>query len=391
MNDPVMRTAAFEDACEVASTLGPQGPLFLFSAERLTASAEQFLRGFPGDVSYAVKANSTHEVLAVLSRSGIGRWDVASIEEMALVAATCPGAVFNYHNPVKSRHEMELAYGKFGCRRFAVDCGEELRKLSQIVSSPGEVEIAVRFVLPRERSSSAHDFSTKFGAPEHIGAALLREAETLGFKTLLTFHPGSQAREPQTYARHIEAAARIAASAGIALQKLNVGGGFPAHYRLSDAPPLQTYFSAISQATRKAFGAGREPLLECEPGRGIVATSMSLLTRVKLVCTDGDDIFINDGVYGGLMEYMQVPELAPPFRVIRDGKILAGETKAWKVFGPTCDPFDVLPHRLDLPANLRDEDFIEFGTLGAYGLATSTRFNGYGAHEIVPVGRTLTL
>ena len=30
-----------------------------------------------------------------------------------------------------------------------------------------EVEIAVRFVLPRDRGSSAHDFSTKFGAPEH--------------------------------------------------------------------------------------------------------------------------------------------------------------------------------------------------------------------------------
>ena len=72
---------------------------------------------------------------------------------------------------------------------------------------------------------------------------------------------------------------------------------------------------------------------------------MSLLTRIKLVCTDGDDIFINDGVYGGLMEFMQVPELQPPYRVIRDGEVLDGPTKPWKVFGPTCDPLDVLPHQ----------------------------------------------
>ena len=116
---------------------------------------------------------------------------------------------------------------------------------------------------------------------------------------------------------------------------------------------------------------------------------MSLLTRVKLVCTDGDDIFINDGVYGGLMEFMQVPELMPPYRAIRDGKVLVGETKSWKFFGPTCDPLDVLPHRLDLPVSLRDDDFIEFGTLGAYGMATATRFNGYGEHAIVGVRHAL--
>ena len=112
---------------------------------------------------------------------------------------------------------------------------------------------------------------------------------------------------------------------------------------------------------------------------------MSLLTRVKLVCTDGDDIFINDGVYGGLMEFMQAPELQPPYRVIRDGVVLDGATKPWKVFGPTCDPLDVLPAKLELPMDIRDEDFIEFGTLGAYGVATSTMFNGYGAHPVVPV------
>jgi ornithine decarboxylase len=80
-----------------------------------------------------------------------------------------------------------------------------------------------------------------------------------------------------------------------------------------------------------------------------------------------------------------VPELQPPYRVIRDGQVLEGATKPWKVFGPTCDPLDVLPARLDLPVDIRDEDHIEFGTLGAYGIATSTRFNGYGGHAVVAV------
>ena len=69
---------------------------------------------------------------------------------------------------MKSRREIADAYKVYGCRRFAVDCREELQKVAEVVGNDHAVEIAVRFVLPRERTSSAHDFSTKFGAPEHI-------------------------------------------------------------------------------------------------------------------------------------------------------------------------------------------------------------------------------
>jgi ornithine decarboxylase len=51
----------------------------------------------------------------------------------------------------------------------------------------------------------------------------------------------------------------------------------------------------------------------------------------------------------------------------------------------------VLPHRLDILAKLREDDYIEFGSLGAYGLATLTNFNGYGGHEIVAVDQALAL
>ena len=379
------------DALAVALRQSPEEALFCFSAAQLVNRYAEFATGFPGTVSYAVKCNPSAAVLATLAAAGLRHWDVASVHEMAAARAVSPTAVFHYHNPVKSRREIAEAYRGYGCRRFAVDCREELAKIGDIAKGDATVEIAVRFVLPRERTSSAHDFSTKFGAPEHICIELLKDAAARGFIPMLTFHPGSQSVDPQTYARHIAAAARIAAAAYVRIAKLNVGGGFPADYTISKAPPLAVYFSAIAEATTRAFGAGHEPRLECEPGRGLAATCMSLLTNVKLVCSDGDDIFINDGVYGGLMEFMQVPELQPPFRTIRDGAIVGGQTKSWKVFGPTCDPLDVLPHRLDLPAGLREGDYIEFGTLGAYGLATATRFNGYGGHEIVAVEKVLTV
>lgn len=360
-------------------------PFFCFSAERLLARLETFQKGFPGTTSFAVKCNPAPEVIRTLAKGGVHHWDVASVFEMATVKQSAPKAVFHYHNPVKSRREIAVAYEHFGCRRFAVDCREELAKIGDYAGGDGSIEIAVRLVLPRERGSSAHDFSTKFGAPEHTCVELLEDAKSRGFKPMLTFHPGSQSTDPSTYVRHIEAAARIADQAEVKIHKLNVGGGFPADYPNSKGPPLSVYFAAIREATTAAFGAGQEPALECEPGRGLAATCMSLMSMVKLVCTDGDDVFINDGIYGGLMEFMQVPDLQPPYRVIRDGQIVSGLTKSWKVFGPTCDPLDVLPKRLDLPAALREGDWIEFGSLGAYGIATITRFNGYGGHDIVTV------
>ncbi len=382
---PHKRSTQYPDAASVALALKPDEPLFCFSAKELKVRAQQFLKHFPGLVTYAVKCNPARDVLKTLAQAGITHWDVASVHEMEAVRAVDADARFHYHNPVKSRREIEDAYRVHGCRRFVVDCREELQKIYDIVGTDETVEIAVRLVLPYNRGSSAHDFSTKFGAPDHICIELLKMAVSLGYKPVLTFHPGSQSKEPQVYVRHIEAAARIAKQAGVTVRKLNVGGGFPANYMLSTAPEPEVFFRVIEDAVIKAFGADMKPALECEPGRGMVATCMSLLTRVKLVCTDGDDIFINDGVYGGLMEFMQVPDLHPPFRVLRDGKEVEGASKSFKVFGPTCDPLDVLPHRLDIAADLREGDYIEFGTLGAYGLATATRFNGYGNHPVISV------
>lgn len=381
---------AFETAGEVAATLQPDEPVFCFSPAELKSRAQQFLSLFPGLVTYAVKCNPSREVLATLAEAGISAWDVASVHEMAAVHAVQPKVRFHYHNPVKSRREIEAAYRTYGCRRFVVDCREELLKIHDIVGGDSGVEISVRLVLPRDRGSSAHDFSTKFGAPEHVCVELLQQVVALGYTPVLTFHPGSQSKEPQVYVRHIEAASRISKQAGITIGTLNVGGGFPANYELSTAPEPEIFFRTIENAVVRTFGVNR-PKLECEPGRGLVATCMSLLTRIKLVCSDGDDIFINDGVYGGLMEYMQAPDLKPPFRIFRDGKELEGHAKSWKVFGPTCDPLDVLPHRLDLYEGIQEGDYIEFGTLGAYGLATATRFNGYGDHKIVAVEHVLEM
>lgn len=375
----------FEDAAEAARRLAPEAPIFCYSADVMRRRADAFLSGFPGEVSYAVKANSEPDVLLMLAACGIGTFDVASVEEMALVRSLVPDGALHYHNPVKSRSEIARAHRLYGCRRFAADDAGEIEKIAAVVGEPGGVEVAVRFRLPKN-GDAAHDFSTKFGATPEEAAGLLRQVAAAGFVPVLTFHPGSQCLRPSAYARHIAEAAGIARSAGVTLAALNVGGGFPARYRAGEVPPLEDYFHAIAASAGEAFGAGC-PRLECEPGRGLVASAISLLTRVKLVKQARREVFINDGIYGALMELNQMPCLLPRYRAIRDGAPLAGATSAFTVYGPTCDPIDRFPVALNLPVDIAEDDYIEFDTLGAYGSATATCFNGYHSRETVLVRR----
>lgn len=374
----------YADAAEVARRLQPERPVQCFSASALVRQLGVFERGFPGEVSYAVKANSAPEVLRTLGDAGLKLYDVASVEEMELVSSLVPGAHFHYHNPIKSRGEIVRAYREFGVRRFAVDDAGEIAKIAQSVPAGAGIEIAVRFRLPKH-GASAHDFSTKFGATPAEAVVLLADVAARGLAPVLTFHPGSQCTDPEAYTRHIKVAAEIARKAGVTLVALNVGGGFPAQYAGGTVPVLRTVFQAIKTATRAAFGAKAVPTLECEPGRGLVAGSTSLLTRVKAVKPHRGEVFLNDGIYGALMEVSQCKTLQPPYRALRAGRPMTGKTAAFTTYGPTCDPIDVLPNKLELPAAIGEDDYVEFGMNGAYGRATSTCFNGYAVAAIVPV------
>ena len=162
-----------------------------------------------------------------------------------------------------------------------------------------------------------------------------------------------------------------------------MGGGFPSH-RQGNAPDLGLFFDAISKATTDAFE--RPPELVCEPGRAMVAESLSLAVCVKAVRETGE-IFLNDGVYGGLTEFRDV-EFCERISVLNQAGIRRTETRTpRKVFGPTCDSIDQLPDNLWLPASLEEGDYLIIRNMGAYAQSLATEFNGYGVIETVFLNR----
>ena len=376
----------FRDTAHVITAVAPDYPLYCFCRSQLRAQARRFQEGFPGQIAYAVKANAQPLVVATLAETGLRHFDVASMNEVALVRNLVPDAILLYDNPVKSRDEIGRAYRDFGVRSFSLDDAIELQKIADLVGRDASVQLNVRFKLPKVMP--AQDLSSKFGATMEVAANLLRLVVAMGYRPALTFHPGSQCTDPMAYDEYIVGAASVVSAAGVQLSMLNVGGGFPVPYCNARVPPLLEYFRAVENAWRQHFPGSSAELL-CEPGRSMVADSVSLLTRVKHRRA-GRTVYLNDGIYGGLLEHL-VFKISTPVRAYRDGNALDGASAEFEVFGPTCDSTDRLPLTVPLPGQIGEGDWVEFGLMGAYGSATATRFNGFESDQYVEVAEGFPL
>lgn len=353
----------------------PDVPTFYACPAVLQSVAREFIDGFDGLVTYAVKANADPLVLANLSAAGVTAFDVASPYEIDLVRANCPHAALHYHNPVRSRSEIAAGVAA-GVASWSVDCDVELSKLLDIL--PEHSEIAVRFKM--SVSGAAYDFGEKFGAPADMAVHLLRRVAAAGHRASMTFHPGTQCADPVAWVSYILGAADIAQRAGVHIHRLNVGGGFPA-WRNGQRPALGAIFEAIKTTAKAAFPYRVD--LVCEPGRAMVAEAFSLAVRVK--SRRAGALYLNDGTYGALAELPVVRGFDRVHVVAPDGTPKTGATTTFAAFGPTCDSLDRLSDRLTLPCSTAEEDYLIFDGFGAYSVVTATRFNGYGASDAVLV------
>jgi ornithine decarboxylase len=58
---------------------------------------------------------------------------------------------------------------------------------------------------------------------------------------------------------------------------------------------------------------------------------------------------------------------------------------SFEFYGPTCDSMDHMKGPFVLPNNIKENDYIELGQLGAYGLTFRTQFNGFYSDKIYEV------
>lgn len=350
----------------------PEGPVAIARPHRVAAAATWFRENFPGEVFYAVKANPSEWVLDALWGAGIRGFDVASDVEAALIAKKFPEAQIAFMHPVKSRRAIARAFHDYGVKTFALDSEDELDKILAETNGAKDLTLIVRFAVTGE--GAAYPLTRKFGVTAEEAPALLRKTRQVSEEMLgVSFHVGSQCMDPRAFRTAMDGVNRAIVSAGVVVDIVDVGGGFPAIYPGMSPPPMMDYLKAIKDGFEEMFVA-QNAKLWAEPGRALVAEAGSTVTRVEL--RKGDALYLNDGAFGTLFDATHL-NWAFPAKLLRETPSRA-KLAPFRLYGPTCDSMDTAAGPFMLPADIQEGDLIEIGSLGAYGTAMGTRFNGFG-------------
>ena len=369
----------FKSVDELVNQLKPTEPVYCIRKKSIQLASKFFQSKFPGKVLYAVKTNPHPIVLKALLESGITNYDVASIKEIETVKQLNPNVKCSYMHTVKSRESIKEAYFKHNIKTFALDTKDELIKIIESTNQAKDLELFVRVSVSNEHAEI--DLSKKFGALTSEAIGLLRLTKQYARKIGLSFHVGSQCMHPISYAKGISEIGNIIKKTKIIPDVINVGGGFPTIYPDLVPQTMQSYFDEIKKGL-KNLKLEKLPEIICEPGRALVAESGSTIVRVNL--RKKQKLYINDGTYGTLFD-AGTPNIVYPSKIITNGRIISKKLTSFDFYGPTCDSMDYMKGPFVLPNNIKENDYIELGQLGAYGLTFRTQFNGFYSEQIFEV------
>ncbi|HEX9674107.1 MAG TPA: type III PLP-dependent enzyme [Burkholderiales bacterium] len=320
---------------------------------------------------YAVKANPDPRVLKALIEEGTG-FEIASIAELDLLLELgVPAAEVYYSNPVKSRAYIEYAAAK-GVEWFVLDSVEELRKIHGIKP---DAKLYVRIEAPNVGSD--WPLTGKFGMKAQEVDAIVAEAVALKADLAgVTFHVGSQCRNPENWRVALEKARslfELMARAGLRPRLLNIGGGFPVRH-VKPIPSIEVIGGVVNEGL-KAFG--EEVQVIAEPGRYLVSDAGYFVCRVLGTATRAGKRWMHwdAGLFGGVIESSE----GLKYRIRTDR---SGPDVPWTVGGPTCDSVDIVLRDEPLPSDLQERDFVYIRNAGAYTTAYASQFNGFPLPEV---------
>jgi diaminopimelate decarboxylase len=353
-------------------------PCYVYSRAMIEAAFREFDAGLAGVehmVCYAVKANSNLAILDALGRLGAG-FDIVSGGELARVIAAGQRADHVIFSGVgKSETEMRAALAA-GIRCFNVESEPELVRLDALAAAAG-VRAPVSLRINPDVDARTHPYistglaGNKFGIPHAHALAVYRRAASLPNIRVagIGCHIGSQILETSPLDEALERVLDLAgalAREGIALEHLDLGGGFGIRYRDETPPDIAAHCTRL--AARLA-GCGFQVMLE--PGRAIVGPAGALLTRVEYLKLDKAKRF---AVVDASMSELIRPALYESWHDIV--AVGAGRGRAgarYDVVGPVCESSDVLGFDRDLA--VAQGDLLAILSAGAYGMAMASNYN----------------
>ena len=359
-------------------------PLYVYSSATLErhyrvfrAALDAFPRLGAPLIAYAVKANSNLSVLATLGRMGAGADTVSEGEIRRALAAGIPATRIVYSGVGKTAAELRFALD-VGVDQINVESEPELRLLSTLARERGAKPGVVIRVNPDVGAGGHAKIST--GARESKFGVSLAEAERLYAVASnaphlaalgVGCHIGSQITDLAPLARAFglmrDLVERLRGQ-GLAVERLDLGGGLGVPYFNQPDPPTPDDFAAMADAAVGGMGVA----LAFEPGRVIAANAGVMLARVIHVHErpEGRRFLVLDAAMKDLIR----PAMYDAYHDIRPVAPRPGPRAPYDVVGPVCETGDTFARDRVLPP-IEGGDLVAFMSAGAYGAVMSSEYN----------------
>lgn len=362
---------------EIAAKAGT--PCYVYSSRTILENYRAYdeaLAGMPHRICYAVKANSSLGVLALLARAGSG-FDIVSGGELyrVLQAGGDPGAVA-FSGVGKTADEVEYALAQ-GIHSLNCESDAELALIDALAARRG-VQPHVYLRVNPDVNAETHPYIAtgmrdhKFGIDIAEAPAVYERGSRLRNVRMdgVSCHIGSQLLDTDPVLEAVDkmlALVGLLRSRGIEIRTLDLGGGLGVPYRPGEqAPEIRSF---VAQIRSKVESRGL--FLMLEPGRSIVGEAGSLLTRVLYrKSTATKEFVIVDAAMNDLIRpslYRSHHEIVPVRNTAR-GTVLAD------VVGPICESGDFLARDRDI-ADVLPGDLLAVATAGAYGFVAASNYN----------------
>jgi diaminopimelate decarboxylase len=359
-------------------------PLYAYSSATLERHYRVFreaLDAFPRLgaplIAYAVKANSNLSVLATLGRLGAGADTVSEGEIRRTLAAGIPPSRIVYSGVGKTAAELGFALDA-GVGQINVESEPETRLLADLARARGVRPDVVIRVNPDVEAGGHAKIST--GARESKFGVSLAEAERLYAVAAadphlnpvgVACHIGSQITDLAPLSRAFSLLRQLVErlrARGLAVQRLDLGGGLGVPYFNQPDPPTPRDFAAMAD---EAVG-GLDIDLAIEPGRAIAANAGVLISRVIHVHErpEGRRFLVLDAAMNDLIR----PAMYDAYHDIRPVRPRPGPLTPYDVVGPVCETGDTFTRDRRLPP-LASGDLVAFMSAGAYGAVMASEYN----------------
>ena len=357
-------------------------PVYVYSTATFSRHYQVFRDAFRPrvvEVAFAVKANSNLSVLATLARLGAGADTVSEGEVRRALAAGVPAGKVVFSGAGKTREELQFALG-VGVGQINIESEPELDLLIEVARARGPAPAMAIRVNPDVGAGGHAKIST--GKAENKFGVSLGEAERLYAKAhesgavrpvALACHVGSQITDldPLEAAyRTLKGLAQRLRDRGVAVQKLDLGGGLGVTYFNQPEPPPP---AALAEMVNRVFD-GFEAELTFEPGRVIAANAGVLVSRVIYVHQrpEGRRFLVLDAAMNDLLR----PAMYDAYHDIRPVALAAegAPLEPYDVVGPICETSDTFTRDRMLPP-LNAGDLVAFMSAGAYGAVMSSEYN----------------